>query len=278
MSVINNYNYNEKVYEIINRWKILSKSLKSNYLLTTCIIIQVLALSILYPSNPQICIFGNIIFGFITFVISIVVGYYVHVYSHLIDFDEIYQYLYNSPNFVGRFFRKMPKPIKWAIDKFVYLLDFHDKIHHNTNINKQWQNVLIEMLMNIYTEGVALIILFKILNFGIQIRDNIFKFNYPILFAWSILYATIHNVNYNIINPICHIQHHINNKTNYGIDFMDILFGSKYDELHEEMNHASLNVILILLFIIFIKDYWNPEKENGVSKYLYNFVNWFVSY
>ena len=104
------------------------------------------------------------------------------------------------------------------------------------------------------------------------------KLNYPILFAWSILYSTIHNVNYNIITPICHIQHHLNEKTNYGIDFMDILFGSKYDDVPEEMNHASLNVILILLFIIFIKDYWKPKKENGVSKYLYNFVNWFVSY
>ncbi len=278
MGVNNNYNSNEKVYEIFDRWKMLFKSLKNNYLLTICIIIQVFALSILYPSNPQVGIFGNVIFGIITFIISIVIGYYVHVFSHILDYEEIYLYICRSPNFVGTLFRKMPKPIKWIFDKFVYLLDFHDKIHHNTNINKQWQNVLIEMFMNIYTEGVSLIILFKILNFGIQIRGHIFKFNYPILFAWSILYATIHNVNYNIITPICHIQHHLNEKTNYGIDFMDILFGSKYDDVPEEMNHASLNVILILLFIIFIKDYWKPKKENRISKYLYNFVNWFVSY
>jgi len=278
MGVNNNYNYNEKVYEIFDRWKMLFKSLKSNYLLTICIIIQVFALSILYPSNPQVGIFGNVIFGIITFIISIVVGYYVHVFSHILDYEEIYLYICSSPNIVGTLFRKMPKPIKWIFDKIVYLLDFHDKIHHNTNINKQWQNVLIELLMNIYTEGVALIILFKILNFGIQIRGHILKLNYPILFAWSILYATIHNINYNIITPICHIQHHLNEKKNYGIDFMDILFGSKYDDIPEEMNHASLNVILILLFIIFIKDYWKPKKENGISKYLYNFVNWFVSY
>lgn len=278
MGVNNNYNSNEKVYEIFDRWNMLFKSLKSNYLLTTCIIIQVFALSILYPSNPQVGIFGNVIFGIITFIISIVVGYYVHVFSHILDYEEIYLYIFNSSNIVGTLFRKMPKPMKWIFDKIVYLLDFHNKIHHNTNINKQWKNVLIELLMNIYTEGVALIILFKILNFGIQIRDYILKLNYPILFAWSILYATIHNINYNIITPICHIQHHLNEKTNYGIDFMDILFGSKYDDVPEEMNHASLNVILILLFIIFIKDYWKPKKENGVSKYLYNFLNWFVSY
>lgn len=278
MGVNNNYNSNEKVYEIFDRWKMLFKSLKSNYLLTICIIIQVFALSILYPSNPQVGIFGNVIFGIITFIISIVVGYYVHVFSHILDYEEIYLYICNSSNIFGTLFRKMPKPIKWIFDKFVYLLDFHDKIHHNTNINKQWQNVIIEFLMNIYTEGVLLIILFKILNVGIQIRGQILKFNYPILFAWSILYSTIHNINYNIITPICHIQHHLNEKTNYGIDFMDILFGSKYDDVPEEMNHASLNVILILLFIIFIKDYWKPKKENGFSKYLYNFVNWFVSY
>jgi len=278
MGVNNKYNSNKKVYEIFDRWKMLFQSLKSNYLLSTCIIIQVFALSILYPSNPQIGIFGNVIFGIITFVISIVTGYYVHVFSHILDYEEVYLYICNSSNIFGRILRKMPKPIKWIFDKFVYLLDFHDKVHHNTNVNKQWQNVLIELFMNIYTEGVALIILFKILNFGIQIRGHILKFNYPILFAWSILYSTIHNVNYNIITPICHIQHHLNEKTNYGIDFMDILVGSKYDDVPEEMNHASLNVILILLFIIFIKDYWKPKKENGVSKYLYNFVNWFVSY
>ena len=273
MSISNEHKLNK-----IDKWNMFYKSIKINLVLVFCFIVQILGLAILYPSNPTMGAFGNIVCGIITFIISVVSGYYVHVYSHMFDYENKYCNLFNSSNIAGHVLRSLPKPIKWIIEKYVYLLNFHNKIHHNTNINKQWHNIIIETMLNILTEGVFLITLFKLLNFGIKIRGHIFTFNYPILFAWSILYATIHNINYNIITPICHIQHHLNEKNNYGIDFMDILFGSKYDDVPEEINHASLNVILILLFIIFIKDFCKPTNDNGISTYLYNFINWFVSY
>lgn len=274
MGVNNKKNINEKINNFYDRYKKLLKSLRRNYLFTICLIIKIIALSILYPSNAEVSIIGNITQGIITFIISIIIGYYVHVYSHIIDYEEIYKNIYNSSNILGKIIRKLPKPIKWIINKYVYLLDFHDKVHHNTKINKEWQNVLIEVLMNICTQGVMLIIILKMLNFGIQIRGYLIKFNYAILFAWSILYTTIHNINYNIIKSKFHIQHHINENTNYGIDLMDIIIGSKYDDEYEKLNHASLNIIITLLSIILIKEYYNPEKAN----ILYKIVNWFISY
>jgi len=269
---------NEQLYEIVNRWKKLYISMKQNYLITVCIILQIVGFSILYPSNPKRGIISNLIFGLISFIISIFSGYYVHVYSHLYDYEKLYKTLWSSSNFIGCLLRKLPIKIQYILNKFVYLLDFHDKIHHDTSVNKKWNNLLIEFCMNIYTEGVALIILFKLFDFGIHIRGSIFKINYPILFAWSILYATIHNINYNIVTPICHIQHHINEKTNYGIDFMDIIMGSKYDDVPEKMNHASINVIVIMLFIIYIKEFYKPDPNNIVTSYIYNYINWLISY
>lgn len=277
MGINNNYNSNDKLFKLIERFKLLYSSLLKNYLLSCCIVIQIIGFSILYPSNKNIGLIGNILFGFITFIISILIGYYTHVLSHLFDYEEIYKNIFNSSNIIGYSLRKLPKSIQWILNKFVYLLDFHDKIHHDTKINKEWKNFLIELLMNVYTEGVYMIMLLKYFDFGIHINGYVFKFNYTILFAWSILYATIHNINYNIITPTCHIQHHLNESTNYGIDFMDIVLGSKYDDNPEEMNHASLNVIIIMLIIIFIKDFYNPTHDNGFSIYIYNFISWFIS-
>jgi hypothetical protein len=276
-----NINNTEKIKRTVikNKQKcnMLYESLKKNYLFMICIIIQIFAFAILYPSNPTFGIIINIILGIITFIIGTIIGYYVHVLSHLLDFKEIFDTCYESSYTFGHLLRKIPTPIMWLLHKIIYLFDFHDKIHHNTNINSKWNNIIIEIIMNLYTEGIALIILLKIFDFGVQLRGYTFKLNYPILFAWSILYTTIHNINYNIITPICHIQHHIDKNTNFGIDLMDIIFETKYDTNSEEMNHAALNVIFIMIFIIFIKDIYKPKNKNGFMNYFYNSINWLIT-
>jgi len=254
---------------IPKRWNKLYESIKQNYLLTICSVVHILAMSVLYPSNLKVGVIGNMLFGIITYSISCIVGYYVHVYVHSVNFEEAYK-----SSIIKTY---LAKPIKWIVEPIIYILDFHDKIHHNTRINKLWYNIAIETISNLFVEGIGLIILLKLINFGINLCGHTFKFNYPILFAWSITYATVHNINYNIITPICHIQHHINKKTNYGSDFMDIIFNSKYDNKPEEMNHISLNVILTMLLIMYIKDYIKPNKENLISSYLYNIINWFIT-
>ena len=69
------------------------------------------------------------------------------------------------------------------------------------------------------------------------------------------MYATIHNINYNIIHPLTHQQHHWNDKTNYGIDIWDIIIGSKYDWNEvETYNHTAINLIVITAVIYYISN------------------------
>ena len=268
-----NHKVNNEIYEYINkiycRILLTKDSLVINYVCSISIIIQVVAFSLLYPSNPDVGDVGDILFGFITIFVAILMGYYVHVFSHMIDYEELYLRIYNSSIWI----RKLPKWFHFIISQFVFLIDFHDKIHHDTTINKTWYNILTEFLINLYTEGLCAIIMFKGLDFGLSIGGKLFKFNYTIIFAWCVLYATIHNINYNIITPVCHIQHHINNNTNFGIDFADILLGSKYDAIPEEMNHVAINVIMIMLLLIYLKSFYENKDNNLFMKILM----WFIS-
>lgn len=234
------------------------KSIVLNYYLIFSMIIQTIILSLLYPCVENGNMIENITVGGISFILSMVSGYWIHVASHKYDTD----YIYNNITSIWTFFFQKPVPPKLQkmFPFFAYSINFHDYIHHNSEINKDWKHVFVECVSNLFTQGIAIILLYKILGIQLNINGSIISLNYPIIFAWSLLYATIHNINYNIIMPHCHIQHHINKYTNYGIDFMDILFNTKYDQTPEAMNHASINIFAILLFIIFIKSFCNPEN------------------
>ncbi len=73
-------------------------------------------------------------------------------------------------------------------------------------------------------------------------------------YFWGLLYASCHIINYTYIEPTVHRDHHIDTKTNYGIDIYDILMGTKYDWKDiEDHNHYSINVIVMtVLFYYFI--------------------------
>jgi sterol desaturase/sphingolipid hydroxylase (fatty acid hydroxylase superfamily) len=92
------------------------------------------------------------------------------------------------------------------------------------------------------TQG-GLLIFFK---YFFNLIDN------RIILLWALFYATVHNINYNIVSPQTHRQHHVNDKTNYGIDIWDIIMGTKFDyDTIETHNHASINLLLITALILF---------------------------
>ena len=81
--------------------------------------------------------------------------------------------------------------------------------------------------------------------------------NNSILMLWALFYATVHNINYNLTHPIEHKNHHMDAKTNYGIDIVDIILNTKYNTIYhpekttfEDHNHASINIILITIYLI----------------------------
>jgi hypothetical protein len=174
----------------------------------------------------------------------------------------------NSTNIVCRILHKIPiiNPIIETI--LYYTLDFHSIIHHDTSINKTPTNIIVEAVQNFLTQGALMIMFNNIYKPVFLFEKSSFKItlNNHILMLWALFYATVHNINYNITHPIEHKNHHIDPKTNYGIDIVDIILNSKYNNSSrsrssltipnpqpitiEDHNHAAINIILITIYLI----------------------------
>ena len=180
----------------------------------------------------------------ISFIFAMIYGYYVHVIFHSLDFEKLYT---ESNNFITRFLQQ-DENINPVVLFILRQLDFHSKIHHDSTVNKQPFNIFMECLQNIISQGFLIIIS------SIEILGFKFNFDGNAIIMWTLLYLSIHNINYNFVNQQIHIDHHINDKTNYGIDLLDILFDTKSDlSIIENMNYYIINSIFITFFIIKFK-------------------------
>jgi len=209
------------------------KSIKQNY------IFYIVLISCLYAFTK--CNYNKSSFTLTILSIGFITGYgyIMHYLSHYLNttMSEIYSTYDNV------FTRN--KYIDWLMRKYIYFMEFHDTTHHDTEINKKPTNIALEFLNNLATQGVLLIILKYVLNF----IDN------RVVFLWAFFYATVHNINYIIVKPSTHKEHHINDKTNYGIDIWDIIVGSKYDWNNiETHNHAAINLIVITAVIMYLSN------------------------
>jgi len=170
----------------------------------------------------------------LSFIFASFQGYFSHYVSHHMNFTNLYQ---KCDNILTR-----NKFINCCLKAGVDFLDFHDKIHHDTGINKQILNICYEFLNNVYMQGLGVVLIIKF----IDIR---------VLLLWAFMYASVHNINYLYLKPTTHKDHHLDHHTNYGLDFVDIILNTKYDyndiELH---NHAGINLILIAYVICYFTD------------------------
>lgn len=220
------------------------------YIVVLCSLF-ILSRSIINELSPNIMFIKNII----TFISISTLGYFTHYISHNVHFSEIYK--------EHSIIIKKKLLLDKILINFFKFVDFHREVHHNIgyenpedtiSINKKWKNIFYEIINNIVFQGIAIIIIKKCLNY----LDN------NIIILWALFYSTFHNINYNIIKPSSHRDHHINNKTNYGIDIYDIIFGTKYDlnDL-ENYNHYSINIIIITGLMIFVINllYKNNNKN-----------------
>lgn len=176
---------------------------------------------------------------FIQILISVIlmslIGYFVHTISHLVNFKELYE---NSNNYITN-----NKYLNSFFLSICSVLDFHDKKHHNTSINKTYTNITYEFLNNIVMQGGLLALLVYCSKW----------FSVPAFLLWAFLYATVHNINYAFIKPQTHKDHHTDKFSCYGLDIWDIIFNTTYRENDIEIyNHASINLILITLAISYI--------------------------
>ena len=203
----------------------LFKSISNNYIffLTVFYCLYKLKQNPKYDSS-----YIKLIFSFI--VVS-VLGYFVHYISHHINFKNYHK---THDNILTR-----NSYTNYIIKCICNFFDFHDITHHDTNINKQIQNIIYEFLNNLVMQGLGFVILVKMIDIRVVI-------------LWAFMYATIHNINYLFIKPTTHRDHHVNSHKNYGIDYCDILFNTKYDwDDIETHNHGAINLLIITYIIMY---------------------------
>ena len=179
----------------------------------------------------------NIIYNLSIFIACIVIGYKTNdILISLITGVVIYFWSFG---------------IHYIAHKVPYKFNPH-MIHHTKDVSHKWWAILIESIINIFGSGgltLAMINIFIERSFKIRLLNN-----YVLLYT-TLLYTTFHIINYHILKVSTHIDHHKYDTSNYGPDIMDILFNTKVDggEI-EDMNHATINSVFILILILFIMD------------------------
>lgn len=226
-------NKNDLIYRLLSRNKYLYKSISINkyYFLSLLISIFFLFLKQKTTSySKNVLLINNLV---LSYIFMIIWGWYVHFISHNFNVTDLYKYLLknNNKNWLDNV----------CLFLFKYTIDFHDIVHHDTNINKQYLFLIIELFQNFLTQGFILFV------FGIDKLINKY-----IILLWCLTYTSVHLFNYNLsFIKHCHKDHHTNSKTNYGIDYMDIIMGTKFNYLDiENINHYGIN-ILIITFLLY---------------------------
>ena len=182
---------------------------------------------------------SNLFLGGLSIIFITCYGYFVHLISHVMKFklSETYQEYDNA------FTRN--KYFNWCAHRWINFAEFHAKTHHDTDVNKTYKNIICEFFNNFITQG-GIIILLK---YFLSMIDN------RVILLWALFYATVHNINYNIVSPLTHQQHHMNDRTNYGIDIWDIIIGSKYEwDTIETHNHTAINIVVITAAIVYFSN------------------------
>ena len=224
---------NFKYYKFIKKLKknknlkLMFKSIKKNYIFY---IILSICLILFYKSKNNKKSFFCIINSYFAVVIF---GYIIHFLSHNISYVKEYKKRESL-------FTKIPI-INELIINFLKFFDFHHDVHHDSKINQNFKIIIQESLLNFYTQGIFIFLVAKF-----------FKYlDTRMIFLWAFTYTSIHNINYNFYTPKAHKQHHKNLHTNYFMDIIDIILGSKYNNHIEIHNSYSINYIICTIIIIF---------------------------
>ena len=189
--------------------------------------------------------------AFLSFMLTMYLGYDVHRKTHNRCMKKLY--LNSDIPFIVYIRDNLPGLTPY-IEWFFSVCDFHIDTHHDTNVNKQPYNIFMEVYQNLLAEGGLAAILIYIFNPTFTIAGYHFIPNITVVIFWSLLYTTVHNINYSILECSEHINHHYFPNTNFGIDLLDIIFETKYEkDSVEVLNHIIPNIIVITALILYIK-------------------------
>ena len=191
----------------------------------------------IYYITLLICLFilsikskSSFIYLCICFIVVSFCGFICHVSSHYFSFAKYYK-------LGDTIFHKI-HITDYLLQRICSVYDFHHDIHHDSSINKSFRNILFEGLNNFYFQSIILLIFKYLLNF---LDDKIIIF-------WGLFYTTVHIINYSIHESSVHVEHHVDNSTNYGIELYDVLMGTKYDWKNiENHNYSAINIIILTI-------------------------------
>ena len=172
----------------------------------------------------------------LTAIITANASYFFHMLLHKVNYKKLYKKI-NKCNNIYTENGIMNTILKYLCEMF----DFHDKIHHDSNVNKTNKNKIVEFILNNVVISLILIILKYILE----------NCSYYILLYWGLIYSSIHIINYDIVKEPTHAMHHIDKYTNLGPYICDIMYGTTYDDTDENVNYCAINhIITTLLFYL----------------------------
>ena len=222
------------LHEIEGRKTKIFESFWLNIKIYVTLFICVICLSLKMNDNTLQNI-NHSINGLFYLIIAMILGWVIHYLAHY----------YNGILFLEN--KPMNYYFKSILNFFSLIIcDFHSLIHHDTTINKKPIYIIGEFLSNFYMEGGYIIASNYLFNWNIN--TNVF-------WLWALTYASVHNINYNLYPPECHVQHHKDPNTNLGIDTLDVIFGTKYDyDCLEDFNHGSINVIIITILLLYLRN------------------------
>ena len=263
----NDHQKNRHINGFLERWPSLKRSFLESWMFWVAYAGAIIYLSLTYGSQSSHL--ANLIAGIVSAIVSMVVGYIIHICSHLLDFGQLYTNMLSSDSWLGAIFRRLPNSLNrfvgWILSNVV---DFHDKIHHNSGINRRWYYIAVEGVQNTLTEGGILVMLSRTFGLGIQVWGESYKLNHPIALLWALMYATMHLINYRVLHPNSHVAHHMDYYKNFGLDTLDIIFNTKHDlNDPENLNHSTPNIVLIAILIIIIKEMKYDNIVSNFAKY-----------
>lgn len=148
----------------------------------------------------------------------------------------------------------------------LYPISIFHGLHHQEEHNHKWWARLVEWIVNLIQIGGLFLIpinlyIEKNTSLGMQLLNN-----YVILYA-SLVYTTHHMINYHVMKIDTHIRHHNNTSTNFGPDYMDVLFGTKqhnstFEEMEESITNSLLSGVAVICLITFIQKKYHSKLSN----------------
>jgi hypothetical protein len=76
-----------------------------------------------------------------------------------------------------------------------------------------------------------------------------------IILLYGFIYTSVHMINYSIYGSDTHRRHHEDPTKNFGVDAIDHLFGTNYDETMEDMMPFTFNAIFAAAGVYILKQY-----------------------